>query len=206
VDMTELLPGSWRSEEMDPLSKSLSRRPSVTEISVWMECFATLAALVSYRYPGKAPQLFAYCRTIVRASRNYEGLAWVAYDNAFRRQAAIRRSYEWGSIDPVLYNEAFTGRARIKTRCHHCLSDTHTSDECVSTPPRLVWASDSARPQGARQQIRRQPRQVQVCGLFNLAKGNSCSYQRCKYAHICSNCYLGPHPASRCDKAVQNSA
>jgi hypothetical protein len=131
VDMTELLPGSWHSEEMDPLSKSLSGRPSVTEISVWMECFATLAALVSYRFPGKPLQLFAYCRTM--ASRNYDGLAWVAYDNAFWRQAATSRSYEWGSVDSVLYNEAFTGRARIKTRCHHCLLDTHTAEECMAT-------------------------------------------------------------------------
>ena len=78
--------------------------------------------------------MFQYLRTIVRASRNFEGTAWLSYDAAFRRQAAIHGSFDWGVIDPTLYNEAFTGRARIKARCSHCLSDTHGSHSCPLAP------------------------------------------------------------------------
>ena len=36
----------------------------------------------------------------------------------------------WAKIDPALYNETFTGRARAIPRCHFCLSDNHLEAEC----------------------------------------------------------------------------
>ena len=126
----------------------------------------------------------------MRASRNFEGTAWVSYDAAFRRQAAIHGSFDWGVIDPTLYNEAFTGRARIKARCSHCLSDTHGSRSCPLAPedwqlPRQEPDAPSTSSGG-----------IPLCGLFNSTKGNSCHYSDCRYTHICSNCRWGSHPAS----------
>ena len=87
-------------------------RGPVTDISQWTECFAALAAILSTRFPDKAPQFWSYLRTIVKASRKFEGAAWASYDIAYRRQAANRKTLEWSAIDPALYNEAFTGRAK----------------------------------------------------------------------------------------------
>ncbi len=86
-------------------------RPPDTNISQWTERFAAMAALLSKRYPAKAPELFAYLATVVRAERNYEAGRWAAYDRQFRREALARKSLDWSMPDPRLYSEAFTGRA-----------------------------------------------------------------------------------------------
>ena len=103
-----------------------------------------------------------YLSTIVRASQNFEGGAWVSYDAAFRRQAANRGSLDWtvmdeggvwasydaafwrqaanrgsldwAAIDLTIYNEAFTGRAKLLPRCHYCLAETHETRDCQCVP------------------------------------------------------------------------
>ena len=87
VDMWELLPEAWREDTLQSgcCHSKRPRRELVTNISIWTECYATLAAILSIRYPAKAPQLMAYLKTITRASRNYEGATWATYDAAFRR-------------------------------------------------------------------------------------------------------------------------
>ena len=117
--------------------------------------------------------MFQYLRTIVRASCNFEGTAWVSYDVAFRRQAAAQGSFNWGTIDATLYNEAFTGRARIRSRCTHCLADTHSARSCSMAPEE--WQPrqkpDTPTPTGG----------IPLCGLFNSTKGNSCGMPLCPY-------------------------
>ena len=98
VEMSELLPDSWQ-EETQPLvvfdaqlnPRRLSRKAPVQDISLWIECFSRMAAVLVTRYPDKGPELWAYQASIVRAARNYEGLAWVAYDRQYRREALARK-------------------------------------------------------------------------------------------------------------------
>ena len=191
VDMWELLPESWRLEPAEG-GCCHSRRPRrglVTSFPLWVECYAALVATLSTRYPEKMPHFMAYLRTITRASRNFEGTAWASYDMAFRRQAANQRSLDWGVIDSALYNEAFTGRARLIPRCRFCLADTHDSRECTFAPEeRQPSIRASAREQ----------RPVQICQLFNKPGGNACRYRHCRYAHLCSKCCRGSHPAAEC--------
>ncbi len=85
-------------------------RPPVTNISQWTERFAAMAALLSKRYPAKAPELFAYLATVVRAERNYEAGHWAAYDRQFRREALARKSLDWSMPDSRLYSEARQGK------------------------------------------------------------------------------------------------
>ncbi len=117
--MRELLPESWCIEEAKETC-CRSARPKkglITDITLWTECYASLVAVLTTHYPEKAPQFMSYLRTIVRASRNFADTAWASYDAAFRHQAANRQSLEWATIDSALYNEAFTGRAKILPRC-----------------------------------------------------------------------------------------
>ena len=72
-----------------------------------------MAAILSAAFPDKAPHMFAYMRTIVRASRTFESTAWASYDVAYRRQAANRGSLDWGVLDSGLYNDAFMGVPRL---------------------------------------------------------------------------------------------
>ena len=81
--MLEILPESWRLENDDTLQGGHGKRPRrgpITNIDLWCECYAVMAAVLSAAYPSKAPHFFAYMRTIVRASCNFEGTAWVSYE------------------------------------------------------------------------------------------------------------------------------
>ena len=80
-----------------------------------------MAMVLATRFPEKAPKLFAYQATIVRAERNYEGKHWVSYNRQFRREALARKALNWSVTDPQLYNKAFTGRACAIARCLFCL-------------------------------------------------------------------------------------
>ena len=136
VDIYELLPETWQveTEGLCCHTKRPRRSLIVTDISVWTECFATMAAILAVAVPAKAPQFFAYLHTITKASCTFESSAWASYDMAYRRQAANRGSLDWGVVDAALYNEAFAGRAKLMTRCRYCLADTHASQECLHAP------------------------------------------------------------------------
>ena len=139
IDMSELVPDSWRIQgetEGDKccLQSKRPKRGPVTDILLWSECYATLVSVLGERFPNKIPGFMSYMKTIIKASRSFQGDAWVSYDMTFRRQAANRKSLDWGIIDPMLYNETFAGRARQLNRCKFCISEHHSSSECVYAP------------------------------------------------------------------------
>ena len=146
--------------------------------------------------PGQGPQILAYLRRIVRAARNFQGAAWVAYDRLYRRQALAQRSLDWAKEDSSLYNEAFVGQAKAISRCRHCLSDFHPTEACPELTQFLPpWF-------GPYPQALAPPTYMghaigngsEICRKFNQGR---CFMQRCKYMHTCSNCGH-PHPATLC--------
>ncbi len=61
-----------------PLDSASGRpQPAHQDISQWAERYALMAGILT---PEKAPALFAYLGIIIRAERNYQTGAWVAYD------------------------------------------------------------------------------------------------------------------------------
>eukprot|EP00731_Ephydatia_muelleri_P032923 Em0024g467a len=194
VEISELLPDSWQ-EETQPLvvfdaqlnPRRLSRKAPVQDISLWIECFSRMAAVLVTRYPDKGPELWAYQASIVRAARNYEGLAWVAYDRQYRREALARKDLNWSATNSRLYNEAFTGRAKAILRCRHCLSDSHTTAHCtldatLGTPTQVHPNAGSS--------------SSEICRSYNARR---CQYVRCRYRHVCQECSY-PHPWIQCPK------
>ena len=119
VDMSELIPGSWKLTE-DTSSccqhTHAPRRGLVTDILLWIECYSTMVAVLASRFPVKVPQLMTYQKTIVKAHRTYAGHAWVTYDLAYRRRAANLKSLNWGVIDFNLYTETFACRGKAIPR------------------------------------------------------------------------------------------
>ena len=199
VDMWELLPESWRLEQQAEgcCRAQRPRRGLVTNLALWTECYAMLVAVLASRFPEKTPHFMAYLRTITRASRNFEGAAWASYDMAYRRQAANQHSLDWATIDTALYNEAFTGRARAIPRCRFCLADSHESRDCSFAPEeRLSTTRPTPQPPF---RGRMGADTVEVCQLFNKPGGSQCRYKQCRFAHICSKCHRGSHPASDCE-------
>ena len=210
--MFEILPESWRLEMEASTPAGHGKRPRrgpITDIQVWCECYAVMAAVLSAAYPLKAPHLFAYMRTIVRASRNFEGTAWVSYDMSYRRAAANKGSLDWGLPDPGRFNDAFVGRAKAVPRCSYCLSDTHVADSCPDAPaqsgPAAAGLADTkavAAPPRPSQQGGRVAGSVEICRSFNNPAGSRCKYMNCRFAHLCDRCHR-PHPASECRERAQ---
>ena len=112
-------------------SHRIPRRGSVTNILLWLECYSSLVAVLSSKYPNKIGQFMAYQKTIIRAHRSFIGEGWVVYDSCFRRKAANTKNLDWGEVDLTLYNETFVGRAKILQRCNICLSELHATSECT---------------------------------------------------------------------------
>ena len=180
IDMYELLLESWRVEPSSEgcCRSQRPRRGLVTDFALWTECYATLVAVLALRYPNKTPHFMAYLRTITRASRNFEGTAWAPYDMAYRRQAANQKSLDWATIDPALYNEAFTGWAKSIPRCRYCLPDTHKTHDCVFAPEERRGGSQQ------NQDRNHATGAVEICRLFNKPAGkpagNQCKYKFCR--------------------------
>ena len=195
VEMHELLPDSWLLQEEDSRcchQRRSNRRGPVTDILIWIECYSSLVAILSTKYPDKTPQLMSYMRTIVKSQRTFSGEGWVSYDTCFRRKAAISKSLEWGVIDFTLYNETFTGRAKAMARCRYCSSDMHTSQDCVYAPTTAQSSGSSWSHPSAQRPEKDKP----LCQLFN-ARTNRCPFNPCRFRHNCAECD-GRHPRSLC--------
>ena len=112
IEMVELTVDAWQ-EESSFDSQNVSRCPSwrapITDISLWLECYSRVAAIL---VTHKGPELWAYQASILKATRNYEGSAWAVYDHHYRHKASARKDLNWLVTDPCLYNEAFAGRPK----------------------------------------------------------------------------------------------
>lgn len=138
VEMADMLPDTWQEDsqtrtDTHPLSCRLVCRAPIAEITLWLEGFARLALVLTSKHPTKAAEMWAYQSAIIRAARNYEGTAWVAYNRQYCREALARKYLNWSVVNSRLYSEAFTGRATVIPRCRYCLSETHDLRTCPST-------------------------------------------------------------------------
>lgn len=206
VEMYELLPELLADQKSGESSgKQLSRargRKRVQDVGVWLQCFAVLVGVVANSSPEAVPGLMAYMVSIIRASQEYEGAAWTAYDAAFRRQAAATGQRNWSAVNASLYTICFTGKARRSQRCDNCLSAAHRTSECYALGDETdvasrVHAMETALLAFSERQVShgpRPPRSSEVCRLFNEKR---CNFRSCKYRHVCRWC-AGAHAAGDC--------
>lgn len=217
VEMSELTSDNWlddplSSDQAGPARRPSPRRRPVTDILLWLECYAKMAAVLTTRFPEKAPEFWAYQATIIQAARDFKESAWVAYDRCYRREALARKSLDWSVIEPNMYQRAFTGQARVVPRCEFCLSTHHTSPMCAFNPDTLVQGffvspsiptAGSLPAQGLGQPTHwttqplpkpPPPPSGEICNNFNSRR---CTYRRCRHAHVCRECHQ-PHPVMVC--------
>ena len=126
-----------------PGQPPLLARPPVQNISVWVEKFSVMAALLASRFPEKAPELFAYQASVVRAEHNFDYRRWVAYDRCYCREALAKKNLDWSVPNARLYNEAFTGHARDhfasrRTTSPRPARGTPTDPGSAGSPPHLT--------------------------------------------------------------------
>jgi len=139
--------------------------------------------------------------TIVRVSQDFSGLAWVRYDQAYRRQAGLTGHFKWSVINVTLYTMCFTGLATVQKKCELCLATSHTEHECAQAgdvdlrlKERLKTIESAmvalVREERPGPSPGRQLKKQETCRKWN-SKG--CSFPRCKYSHTCSSCVAIPH-------------
>jgi hypothetical protein len=97
--------------------------------------FWYLPSVVVEKFPHKASQLFAYQRIIQEASQKFKGLAWYAYDIAFRKLAAKNPALNCGERHLQLWLDKFTGLAR--SVCFVCGGADHISELCPLSSSRF---------------------------------------------------------------------
>ncbi len=211
TEVYELLPELLADHKGEGASRKLSSvrgQKQVQEIAVWLQCFAVFVGVVARFEPEVVSGLMAYMVNIIRASQEYEGAAWVAYDAAYRRQAAATGVKKWGGVNSLLYTICFTGKARKSVRCDHCLSAGHKTGECdvlgeeegdVSGRVKAVESAVLALPQAG---ASRGGGRSNLCRLYNERR---CTFQNCKYRHACKWCG-GAHPGSDCHAATRREA
>ena len=209
VEMYELRPEAWLADsllEEESSGKCCSlgarrKKTPVTDLCGWLQGYAALVGVLSVRFPHSVPQLMAYQSLIVKAYREFDGLGWVQYDRAFRRQAAITKDLNWSRINTTLYSLCFPGKAKRASVCRHCLSCDHVSDLCpeASVLPfqQLQAALLQLQPPAVQREQAATYTPTDVCRLFNSRDGNKCHFKKCKFAHRCSKCN-GAHPRSAC--------
>ena len=221
IDMADLKPSSWllHNEESEKAAFPFKKKKEpVTDILVWIQCYAAMATILAEHHPSKLPHLLAYQSTIVRCAQCYQG---VAYDIHYRRKAAMTKSLDWGTIDQSAYAEFFTGSSKPTVRCHTCLEE-HPTQNCPHTanplfyqlwdpqrlqtsqslpslpqvqPPRpMYYQSNPAWQAPPRRSTQEDP---PICGLFNSVYGNRCTLRWCSFRHICSVCG-GNHNRASC--------
>ena len=213
VDMAELIPDAWvyQDEETSKCchhARHPQKKGKVKDIVLWVECFSIYAGVLTTKYPHSAPNLMAYQRTIVHASRTYKGDCWLSYDTNYRRRAAACKSLNWAQVDFTLYNETFSGMARPIPRCSNCASEYHKSHECpvvvISNP--VTESRSYTKPPFNLPEARTGNLKRELCGLYNSRAGNNCHFQPCKHLHICAICHEYGHPASICKYSTASYA
>ena len=120
---------------MEPPKERRTRQArKVTDIFTWLQCLGTCVAVLAPCEPQTVPELMAYMSTIVRVSQDYEGLGWVMYNLALRRQAALSGNSKWSVINGTLFTMNFSSRrAAGPRRCELCFATPHNEQECAQS-------------------------------------------------------------------------
>ena len=175
--------------------------------------FAGYVSVISTKFPQETvPELLAYMAMIAKFSKSYDDSSWARYDMLYRKQMAKLKDLRWSRLNPTLFNMCFSGKARLGSACVWCLSDNHSSADCADNPANMGWnwprVEDAGQPgnrTGNGQKDRNRSNQaVKICFLYNRRNKSECSYDPCKYAHICLLC-KGNHPRSECTSATGRS-
>ena len=132
IDKAELLPEALISARTVNQSTValVHRKQPVTDILTWVQCFGVYGGILAKQFPDYVPELMSYMIAIIKASRDYEGLAWVNYDTLYCRRAAATNCCSWLQINPLLFSLCFTRKGQSSQHCDLCGDTSHRADEC----------------------------------------------------------------------------
>ncbi|EDO37506.1 predicted protein [Nematostella vectensis] len=117
VDLAELLPANMAPMSEDEAPRLLlsghfiladtqkkREKAKIDEIVTWTEAFTIYTAVISAHAPHRWRDRTHYKLLILRTCRQFEGLAWLNYEKALRKNASALRINDWSNIDTQLYS------------------------------------------------------------------------------------------------------
>ena len=167
-------PGSLVS----PVTMVRKRKPVIDTFHKWLDTYTTYMLVIVATYPRRALELLKYQQTISRAESKFKGLAWLAYDEQFRRYAASDLTRPWDLVDLELWTVTFSRLA--KPHCFVCSSPYHSQADCPKADPTC-----------------RQNRGPGSC-CFSFNKPSGCNRCSCQFPHVCSRCHSPSHAFPNC--------
>ena len=188
IDMAELLPEVQLFGVTED-GRQGGRKPTVTDILTWVQCFGIYISVLAPCYPEAIPELIAYMIEIVGQAKRFRGKTWVLYDATFRRQTAASGNRQWSEVNGTLHASCYSGEAPSGLGCEICLAGSHTTRECSLRG--IEAGSTSQMPPPLTLQG---PPSGEVCRLWNE---NKCRFRMCRHTHVCRLCG-GNHPATMC--------
>ena len=85
-------------------SKARKKKPSVTNILEWLQCFTVYVAVQGQKQPECIQDLMGYQALIIDAYLEYKSTWWIGYDQFLQQIAASEPGRSWASVDPTLWN------------------------------------------------------------------------------------------------------
>ena len=174
-----------------------SQRKLIPDLTTWMQCFSIYVTVLATQHPQFIPELLAYSRDIISASRHFKWPSWVIYNATYRRHMAETGQKDWSKVDPSIYARCFTGWARPPTWCTVCVTLDHDTGDCpyAAVQDRRVrrptpYTAGGGGPRSA-------PKMRPVCIKYNKYNGDCRHGETCKFRHVCSQCQ-GAHPRLQC--------
>ena len=74
------------------LAWSQQRVAPVTDILLWLSCYAAMVDLLSRAYPQMVPEFMAYQGAKIK---DFEGIAYAQYNQVYRPQVAQSKDLHW---------------------------------------------------------------------------------------------------------------
>ena len=128
-----------------------------------------MLAVTAY-YTAWVTDLLKYQLLIMRTAQQFSGSAWLAYDRAFRRQAAAYKLTDWSRMNPELFHFQVSG----------CVSIEHPT---VAPPIQSVSPTEPSRPADV-VEASGTPLSSMLCHSWNACRCSS-QFLRCRFRHSC---------------------
>ena len=116
-----------------PVSMVRKRKPVIDTFQKWLDAYTAYMLVFVTSYPQRSLELLKYQQIISRVATKFKGLAFLAFDEQFRRRAAYDLSISWDQVDWELWTVTFSGLA--KPHCLLCSSPYHSQTDCPSADP-----------------------------------------------------------------------
>ena len=119
VEQNELLSVNIVSTESEPqllyngrlVLTSTPKRPKqhIEDTSSWLEAFSVHSLILLSQFPQWRRDLLQYQLLILRTHHQFAGRLWLAYDQAFCKNAVATNLTDWSAINVPLFNFHATG-------------------------------------------------------------------------------------------------